>query len=86
MSHRPLSVGELAVHFGLEPIDIEWLLYRHAAGISRPELIQDIQELNCARTEAERLATHISQSAALYGATLSSQFTAGPSHSYSHPD
>ena len=62
MFRRSLSVGELAVHFGLEPIDIEWLLYRYASGVSWPELIQEIQMLDCTRAEAERLAAHIRQS------------------------
>jgi len=62
MFRRSLSVGELAVHFGLEPIDVEWLMYRHATGTSRPELIEEIEMLDCTRAEAERLAAHIRES------------------------
>ena len=66
MSRRSLSLGELAVHFGLEPIDIEWLMYSYARGMSWPEFIQDIQALDCTRAEAERLAAHIRQSLAVH--------------------
>ena len=62
MFRRPLTVGELAVHFGLEPIDVEWLLYRYATGTSWPRLIEEIQVLDCTRAEAERLAAHIRES------------------------
>jgi hypothetical protein len=62
MLRRSLSVGELAVHFGLEPVDVEWLLYRYATGTSWPELIEEIQVLDCTRAEAERLAAHIRES------------------------
>jgi hypothetical protein len=64
MFQRSLSVGELAVHFGLEPIDVEWLLYRYATGASWPELIEEIEMLDCTRAEAERLAAHIRESTA----------------------
>ena len=59
MSLRPLSVGELAVHFGLEPADVEWLLYEYATGTPWPELVHEIQSLDCTREEAECLAAHI---------------------------
>jgi hypothetical protein len=65
-----LSVGELAVHFGLEPIDVEWLLYRYATGTSWPELIEEIQTLDCTRAEAERLAAYIRQSTAPHHVSL----------------
>jgi hypothetical protein len=61
MVHRPLSVGELAVHFGLEPIDIEWLLYECATGTPWPELVAEIQSFECTLDEAQRLARHIGQ-------------------------
>ncbi len=64
MFQRPLSVGELAVHFGLEPIDVEWLLHRYATGTPWPELIAEIEMLDCTRAEAERLAAHIRESIA----------------------
>ena len=64
MSRRSLCVGELAVHFGLEPIDVEWLLYRYATGTPWPELIAEIEMLDCTRAEAERLAAHIRESLA----------------------
>jgi hypothetical protein len=56
-----LSVGELAVHFGLEPTDIEWLLYEYARGTSWLDLVQEIQSLDCTLIEAERLAGQIGQ-------------------------
>ena len=62
MPRRSLSVGELALHFGLEPVDVEWLLYRYATGVSWPELIEEIQRLDCTRAEAERLAAHLRES------------------------
>jgi hypothetical protein len=62
MSRRSLCVGELAVHFGLEPVDVEWLLYRYATGTSWPRLIEEIQSLDCTRAEAERLAAHLRES------------------------
>jgi hypothetical protein len=62
MPRTSLSVGELAVHFGLEPVDVEWLLYRYATGMSWPQLIEEIQRLDCTRAEAERLAAQIRQS------------------------
>ncbi len=65
MSRTSLSIGELAVHFGLEPIDIEWLLYRDEMGLSWPELIEEIERLDCTRVEAERLAAHLRQSRGL---------------------
>jgi hypothetical protein len=43
MSQRSWSVGELAVHFGLEPIDVECLVYSYATGMAWPELMQGIQ-------------------------------------------
>jgi hypothetical protein len=70
MPRRCLSVGELAVHFGLEPVDVEWLLYRHAVGMSWPELVEEIQSLDCTRVQAEHLAAHIRQSAALHNVSL----------------
>jgi hypothetical protein len=78
MSRRPLSVGELAVRFGLEPVDVEWLLYRYARGAPWPELIEEIQALDCTRAEAERLMTHIRESAATEHVSLLSSPTTTP--------
>jgi hypothetical protein len=75
MFRTSLSVGELAVHFGLEPIDVEWLLYRHATGTSWPELIEEIQSLDCTRAEAERLAAHLRESTVSNRASLHRQAT-----------
>jgi hypothetical protein len=54
-----LSVGELAVHFGLEPMDVECLLDRCAQGVSGRELVEAIERLDCSPAEAERLALHL---------------------------
>jgi hypothetical protein len=54
-----LSVGELAVHFGLEPMDVECLLDRCAQGASWQALVEAIERLDCSPAEAERLATHL---------------------------
>jgi hypothetical protein len=70
MPRRSLNIGELAVHFGLEPIDVEWLRYRYATGMSWPELIEEIQTLDCTRAEAERLAAYIRQSTAPHHVSL----------------
>jgi hypothetical protein len=69
--HRtPLSIGELAVHFGLEPVDIEWLLYRQLTGITWSDLTEEIQLLDCTFEQAERLATQLRESASLYQISL----------------
>jgi hypothetical protein len=70
VERRPLSIGELAVHFGLEPVDIEWLLYRQLTGITWSDLIEEIQLLDCTFEQAERLATQLRQSASLYQVAL----------------
>ncbi|HTD77776.1 MAG TPA: hypothetical protein VK898_09080 [Chloroflexota bacterium] len=70
MPRRSLNIGELAVHFGLEPIDVEWLRYMYAIGMSWPELIEEIQTLDCTRAEAERLAAYIRQSTAPHHVSL----------------
>jgi len=70
MPRRSLNIGELAVHFGLEPIDVERLRYRYAIGMSWPELIEEIQTLDCTRAEAERLAAYIRQSTAPHHVSL----------------
>jgi hypothetical protein len=70
MSRRSLTVGELAVHFGLEPVDVEWLLFRCATGSSWPELIEEIQRLDCPPEEAERLAAHLRRAAAPHVVSL----------------
>jgi hypothetical protein len=66
VQRRPLTIGELAVHFGLEPVDVEWLLYRQVSGIPRSDLVQEIKLLECSLEEAERLATHLCELAPLY--------------------
>jgi hypothetical protein len=58
------------VHFGLEPVDIEWLLYRQLTGITRTDLVEEIQLLDCTFEQAERLATQLCESASLYQVAL----------------
>jgi hypothetical protein len=58
MPERPLSVGELAVHFGLEPIEVEWLLENYETGTDKA-LMNEIECLDCTPDEARRLLTHI---------------------------
>jgi hypothetical protein len=61
---RALSVGELAVHFGLEPADIHGLLDRLAHGLPDSELIAELRRLECTPAEARRLAEQLQQLAA----------------------
>jgi hypothetical protein len=81
MARRPLSVGELAVHFGMEPIEVEWLMRNYATGMTRPELMREIQRLGCTDLEAERLAEHIYQSVVSHHARVIGQPRAGPRQS-----
>lgn len=63
MTERPLSAGELAVHFGLELIEVEWLLESYETGTSAQALTNEIERLDCTPAEARRLLTHIREAA-----------------------
>lgn len=64
MAPRSLSIGELAVHFGLEPVDVEWLLDALATGTPAAELTQALTRLECTPAEAERLLALLAETAA----------------------
>jgi hypothetical protein len=65
---RPVSPAEFAVRFGLEPVDVEWLMGAYRRGMSDDKLRREIQTLGCSVGEAERLFELIAQeTAALAG-------------------
>jgi hypothetical protein len=55
MIARPVSPGEFAVRFGLEPVDVEWLMGAYRRGMSREKLGGEIQALGCCSGDAQRL-------------------------------
>jgi hypothetical protein len=61
---RPLSLGELAVHFGLEPVEVEWLMYSYRRGTSDAEMRQELQVLGCTPDESQRLLELIARATA----------------------
>jgi hypothetical protein len=44
---RPVSPAEFAVRFGLEPVDVEWLMQAYRRGMSDDKLRREIQTLGC---------------------------------------
>jgi hypothetical protein len=65
---RPVSPAEFAVRFGLEPVDVEWLMGAYRRGMSDDKLRSEIQTLGCSAGEAERLLNLIArETAALVG-------------------
>jgi hypothetical protein len=68
MIPRPVSPAEFAVRFGLEPVDVEWLMGAYRRGMSGDRLRCEIQVLGCSASEAERLLHLIArETAALVG-------------------
>ena len=52
---RPVSPAEFAVRFGLEPVDVEWLMGAYRRGMSDDRLRSEIQLLGCSAGESQRL-------------------------------
>jgi hypothetical protein len=68
MLERPISPAEFAVGFGLEPVDVEWLMGAYRRGMSDEKLRCEIQALGCSPGEAQRLLELIApETAALVG-------------------
>ena len=65
---RRVSPAEFAVRFGLEPVDVEWLMGANRRGMSDDRLRSEIQTLGCSAGETERLLELIArETAALVG-------------------
>lgn len=58
---RPVSPAEFAVRFGLEPVDIEWLMGAYRRGMSDDKLRREIQALGCSADKAQRLVELIAR-------------------------
>jgi hypothetical protein len=52
---RPVSPAEFAVRFGLEPVDVEWLMVEYGRGMSDENVRREIQVLGCSAGQAQRL-------------------------------
>jgi hypothetical protein len=52
---RPVSPAEFAVRFGLEPVDVEWMMGAYRRGMSDDKLRREIQTLGCSAVQAQRL-------------------------------
>jgi hypothetical protein len=51
---RPVSPAEFAVRFGLEPVDVEWLMGAYRRGMPDDKLMCELQFLGCSAGEAQR--------------------------------
>jgi hypothetical protein len=61
---RPVSPAEFAVRFGLEPVDVEWLMGAYRRGMSDDKLRSEIQTLGCSAGDAQRLLEQIAKETA----------------------
>jgi hypothetical protein len=61
---RPVSPAEFAVRFGLEPVDVEWLMLAYRRGMSDETLRGEIRALGCSPDETERLRQVIARETA----------------------
>ena len=52
---RPVSPAEFAVRFGLEPVDVEWIMDSYRGGMPASEVRKELERLGCTDREAERL-------------------------------
>jgi hypothetical protein len=52
--NRPVSPAEFAVRFGLEPVDVEWLMRSYRHGMSDEKLRREIQPWVARETVALR--------------------------------
>jgi hypothetical protein len=65
---RPVSPAQFAVRFGLEPVDVEWLMGAYRRGMSDDKLRSEIEVLGCSASEAQRVVELIArETAALVG-------------------
>jgi hypothetical protein len=71
MIDRPLTAPELAVQFGLEPVDVEWLMGSYRRGMPDAELRQELQVLGCSPRESQQLLELIARATAAAAETLS---------------
>ena len=52
---RPVSPAEFAVRFGLEPVDVEWLMGAYRRGMSDDLLRSEIETLGCSAGATQQL-------------------------------
>lgn len=64
MIARPVSPAEFAVRFGLEPVDVEWLIVSYGRGMAKSEVCKELQALGCSPGEAQRLLELIARETA----------------------
>jgi hypothetical protein len=63
-----VSPAEFAVRFGLEPVDVEWLMGAYRRGMSDDKLRREIQALGSSADDSQRLLKLIArETAALVG-------------------
>jgi hypothetical protein len=62
--HRPVSPAEFAVHFGLEPVDVEWLMRSYRRGMSDAKMRHELQALGCTPGKSQRLLELIARATA----------------------
>jgi hypothetical protein len=67
MITRAVSPAEFAVRFGLEPVDVEWLMGAYHRGMSEEKLRGEIQALGCCTEDAQRLLELIARRTARAG-------------------
>jgi hypothetical protein len=64
VDRRPVSPAEFAVAFGLEPVDVEWLMDRYRLGMPDHDVRKELQALGCTASEAQRLLALIARATA----------------------
>ena len=60
---RPVSPAEFAVRFGLEPVDVEWIMKRYRCGMPAQDVARHLMELGCSGAQLERLMVLIVEAA-----------------------
>ena len=61
---RPVSPAEFAVHFGLEPVDVEWLMDRYRLGMPDRDVRKELEALGCTASDAQRRLALIARATA----------------------
>ena len=64
MDRRPVSPAEFAVAFGLETVDVEWLMDRYRLGMPDHDVRKELQALGYTASEAQRLLALIARATA----------------------